>query len=82
VTLPYCSACGTVVPDLETNHHVCVPDGKGGWTKTTRDLAAAAEVRATAQTIPVSEAFTMNASDAAAAAQLVPAPAPAPVVGP
>jgi hypothetical protein len=38
---PVCSVCGTAVPDLtDPKHHVCVSDGAGGFTKTTRDVAA------------------------------------------
>jgi hypothetical protein len=47
--VPYCSVCGDEVPDLNVDHHVCVPDPKGEvvtpygrFTKTTRDVAAAA----------------------------------------
>jgi hypothetical protein len=65
----YCSACGTVVADLESNHHVCVPDGKNGFVRTTRDEAAKANDRANRDGIAVHEALALDQADAAAAAK-------------
>jgi hypothetical protein len=63
----YCSACLTPVPDLESNHHVCVPDGKDGFVKTTRDDAAKANDRAIRDGIAVHDALALDQADAAAA---------------
>lgn len=38
---PYCSQCKVAIPDLTVNHHVCIPDGAGGFKVGTRDEAAA-----------------------------------------
>ena len=55
--IPYCAACGTVVPDLSGNHHVCIDDGKGGHIATTRDAAQAAHERAEREGTTVAEAY-------------------------
>lgn len=67
MSIPYCSACGTEVPDITTNHHVCVPSGvdaKGvpTYVKTFRDDAAKANDRAIVEGVTVSEALARNAA--------------------
>lgn len=39
LVIPYCQQCKVAVPDTSDNHHVCAPDGAGGFTVTTRDAA-------------------------------------------
>lgn len=60
---PFCSACRVEVPDLEANHHVCVPDGSGGWIVTTRDEANAARLRAQQEGVPVHVAWKKDHPD-------------------
>jgi len=38
---PYCSVCGQHIDDLDSNHHVCVPQPDGAILVTTRDEAHA-----------------------------------------
>ena len=48
---PYCMACGTTVPDIFIDHHVCVPNGAGGFAVKTRDQAETTWKNAQADTM-------------------------------
>jgi hypothetical protein len=78
---PRCANCGLALEaDLTANHHVCMPDGAGGFRKTTAAAAhdewkkaddAAAPARASEQADSAAEALVAKAKvDAEQAAAL------------